>query len=443
MRYVIIGNSAAGVNAAEEIRRKDSKSTVTIVSEEKDIAYSRCLISRFLDRRLKESDLYFKTKDFYQACAVEPALGKKVEGIDRLGQNIVLDDTKKLSYDSLLLAVGSKPVRPKVCGLDLSGVFNFYTLDDTRCIINYINKVKRAVVVGAGFVGLEAAYALRKAGIGVTVVERCPQILPNQFDYISSELIKGDLEGLGIEIIVNESLTSINGKDKVEGVTIAENTDMPCEMVIFATGVQPNTELAASAGLSKGRGIVVDEFMRTSDANIYAAGDCVEIEDVASGKRQPSATWFNAVLQGKFAAANMSGSPQRYTGAVGIQNSVQFHRLSAVSFGMTQIPEGDLDYEIASVTQQDRKAYKKLVIKDNHLLGMIFVGDISKAGFYAALIRNRVDICKFKDKLLEPDFSHAYFRQENFEQVSPYAAIPSCWESPGWAMERPICMGIG
>ena len=443
MRYVIIGNSAAGVNAGEEIRRKDKESEIIIISDEKDIAYSRCLISRFLDGRLDENQLYFKTKNFYRDFNIKPILGKRVAAIDTSGQSISLDNGERFSYDKLLLAIGSTPARPKICGLDLEGVFNFYSLEDMRKINKSLKNVKKAVIAGAGFAGLEAAYALRKLGINVTVVERCSQILPNQFDYISSELIREDLEGMGVEVILNESLTSINGCGKIESVTIGEDTDISCSMVIFATGVRPNTQLASDAGLSKGKGIFVDEFLKTSGQNIYAAGDCIEIEDISTGKRQVSATWFNAVLQGKFSALNMLGIAKRYSGLVGIQNAVQFHRLGAISFGMTQVTDDDLDYEVISHYQKDGKIYKKLVVKDDYLCGMIFVGDILKAGFYAALIRNKINISDFKGKLLDPDFSHAYFKNENFDQVSSYAPVPSCWQDPQhWLTERSMCMGI-
>lgn len=441
MRYVIVGNSAAGTNAAEQIRKQDSVSKITIISDEKDTAYSRCLISRCLEGRLKESELYFKSKDFYRDFDIEPLLGKKVVNLDRLGQKVGLDDGGEVGYDKLLLAVGSRPVRPKICGLDLSGVSHFYSLEDIRQIKKYLKNATRAVIVGAGFVGLEAAYALRKLGLEVSVVERCPQVLPNQFDHISSELIMQDLESLGVEFELNASLSSVNGNGQVENVTVGD-ADIPCSLVIFATGMQPNTEFAHLAGLNKDKGIVVDEFLRTSDANIYAAGDCIEIEDVTSGRRQPSATWFNAVLQGEFAASNMSGKTRKYSGSVGIQNAVQFHRLCAISFGMTQVPEDDLDYEVISSYQKEKKVYKKLVINDGILCGMIFVGDIARAGLYAALIRNKVNICELKDKILDADFSHAYFRKENFGQLSPYAPVPGCWESPHWLAERAICMGI-
>lgn len=444
MRFVIIGNSAAGVNAAQELRSAAKDSQITIVSSEKDMAYSRCLISRFLDGRLKPDGLYFKTRNFYHNYNVKPFLGMSALSLDRSAKEVLLASGERLAYDKLLLAVGAGPIRPKVPGLELSGIFNFYSLEDTRRIIKYVKdkSVKEAVVVGAGFVGLEAAYALSKAGIKVTVVERCAQILPAQFDHISSEVIREDLESLGIEIILDESLTSVNGTSAVESVTIGEDTDIACSLVIFASGVRPNTLLANEAKLNTSKAIVVDEFLKTNDPDIFAAGDCVEIEDAATGKRQPSATWFNAVLQGKFAAGNMLGAGKRYSGAIGIQNSVQFHRLAAISFGMSQITDEDLDYEVISHYNKEKKIYKKLVLKDNLLRGMIFTGDILKAGFYAALIREKIDVGAYKHKLLEPDFSYAYFRKENFGQTGSYAVTPSCWQSPSWFAERPLCMGI-
>lgn len=435
MRYVIIGASAAGAQTAEDLRKLDKDSKITVISAEKHLPYSRCLISRLVDGRLVEDNLYFKTKHFFEDYNLEGVLDTKIVGIDRKAKRVISEDNREFVYDKLLIATGSSPWVPKIDGIDLNGVYFFHSLDHARGIIKSIEEAERAVVLGAGFVGLEAAYALSRRGLSVTVVEKASQVLPNQLDNVASQIIQRDLEDIGVEIILNESLTSINGTNSVHSVTIADKSQIQCDLLIIATGMKSNIGLLEKTGIRTDRGVVVDESLRTSDPDIFAAGDVIEINDISTGRRVTSATWFNAVLQGKYAAYNMAGLDRKYSEAVGIQNAVQFHQIPAISFGKTQINEEDEPYyDVMSVHKE--KVYKKLVLKDGKICGMIFVGDISKSGFYNALIRHQVDVSKYITKLLDSDFSYAYFKEENFGQYSPYTKVDDSWERPDWWAHR-------
>ena len=435
MRYVIIGASAAGAQAGEDLRKLDKESKITVITAEKYLPYSRCLISRFVDGRLKENNLYFKTKHFFEDYNINGVLGTKIATIDRSAKKVVSENNKEFSYDKLLIATGSSPGIPRIDGIDLDGVYSFHSLDNAQAIINGIEKAERAVILGAGFVGLEAAYALTRRGLKVTVVEKASQILPNQLDVTASLIIQKDLENLGVEIILNESISSINGSNKVESVTVADRTMIPCDILIVAVGMRSNKDLATGSNINADRGIIVDEFLRTSDPDIHAAGDVIEIQDVSTGRRITSATWYNAVLQGKFVASNMAGIDKKYSQGIGIQNAVQFHQIPAISFGKTQINEEDeQDYDVVSIHKD--KVYKKLVLKDGKICGMIFVGDIAKSGFYTALIRFGVDVSEFKDKLLDYDFSYAYFKENRFNQYDPYIKIDSAWGRSDWWAQR-------
>lgn len=419
MRYVIIGASAAGAQAGEELRKLDKNSKITIISAEKYLPYSRCLISRFVDGRLKEDNLYFKTRHFFDDYDINGVLDTKIVKIDRTAKRVVSKDDKEFAYDKLLIATGSNPAIPKIDGIDLNGVYFFHSLDNANAIIQKFEKAKRAVVLGAGFVGLESAYALARRGLKVTVIEKASQILPNQLDVTASLIIQKDLESLGVEIILNQSVSFINGTDAVESVTLSDKSMIPCDILIVAVGMRPNKDLAIECGISADKGIIVDEFLRTSDPNVYSAGDVIEIQDISTGKRITSATWYNAVLQGKFSAFNMAGIDRRYSQAIGIQNAVQFHQIPAISFGKTQINEEDeQDYDVISVHKDN--VYKKLVLNNGKICGMIFVGDIAKSGFYTALIRYGVDVSEFQSKLLDYDFSYAYFKENTFDQYDPY-----------------------
>ncbi len=439
MNYLIIGGSAAGMQAAEELRKKDKNSKITLISKEKEYPYSRCLLSRYIDGRMSINNFYFKTDHFFEDQNIHARLGKEVIEIKTQEKKVICDDFEELSYDKLLIATGASPSMPDIEGLNTQGVHTFHSLEDAKKIMERIKKVKKAVVLGAGFIGLEAAYALSKNGIDVTVIEKSSQLLPKQIDLKASKIIQSDLEELGIRIIFDESVSSVNGDGEVNSVTLMNKSLLQSEMLIIATGVRPNILLAKKANLETDKGIIVDAFFQTSSQDIYAAGDVIEINDISTGKRDLSATWFNAVLHGKYAAENMAGFRKRYTGAVGIQNAVQFHRIPVISFGKTLLESDDefKDYEVISISKGN--IYKKLILKADRIIGMIFVNDIIKSGFYAALIRNSVNIREHKERLLDPDFSHAYCKDKHFGEYNPYFKTDDCWEKSDWRMHQYNC----
>lgn len=427
MKYVIIGASAAGVQAAEDLRNLDPEGDIRLISEESGPPYSRCLISRYADGRLTEDKLLFKTAHFAEDLGLRHDAGIRVVAIDRDARTVSCDNGERVAYDRILLAMGSRPWVPRIPGLDRAGVHTFHSLEDAKRVAVAAEMAREAVVIGAGFVGLEAAYALARRRLAVTVIERCGQILPNQFDSRGAAIIRDDLESLGVRIVLDQSVSAIDGNGRATGVTVADKPHVRADLVVIATGVEPNRDLAAQAGLETARGIRVNDFLQTSDPDIFAAGDAIEIADISTGRQVPSATWFNAVLQGRYAGQNMAGKGRRYLGSVGIQNAVQFHQIPAISFGQTLVDSDNHDdYEVISTTE-GQSVYKKLVLKGNRIVGMIFVGDIQKSGFYSALIRHQVDVSRYRAKLLDGDFSYAAFHDtEQFGQATPFIPEVSC-----------------
>lgn len=446
MKTVIIGGSAAGIQAAEDLRRLEPGAQITVISDEPHYPYSRCLISRYVEGKLPAQALRFRTGRFFEQYNIDGWLGARVERIDPAAGHVELADGRQAPYDRLLLATGSRPFIPNIPGLDLGNVFTFHSMADAEAIVAAGSEAQRGaesvVVLGAGFAGLEAAYALARQGKQVTVVERMGQILPNQLDWTGSGIIQSDLESSGVRILLDNSVAAIEGAGVVSSVSLTDRSSLAADMVIVATGTRPNVELAQQAGLTTQRGIVVDAYLQTSAPGIYAAGDVIEIDDIATGRRGCSATWFNAVLQGKFAASNMAGRRRIYSDAVGIQNAVQFHHLPAISYGQTLVgAEVAEDFEV--MTLHRGSVYKKLVLKANILRGMIFVGDIAKAGFYAALIRHRVDLSEVKPRLLDDDFSYAAVMDQNsFGQKNPYANTDPAWQSDTFWAQRAQAAGI-
>lgn len=415
MRHVIIGNSAAGVSAAEAIRRLSPRDSITIISEEDYPAYSRCLLPEYLAGHIGEDRLRIRSGSFYDSMRIEAKLGKKAAGIDTVNRRVLLENGEKVPYDRLLIATGSVTTFPPLEGMDSPGVFGLRTLADAQRILKAAGSARRAVVVGAGLVGLEAAYALYRRGLEVTVVEKAPRIVPQQFDSTASRVLMKDMESEGIRLILNTGIKGIAGTPlwerlfgrKGKGVVLEDGGRLKCEIVVVATGARPNTDVVRDTGIKVNRGIVVNDYMQTSVPGVYAAGDVAETTDIVTGQRSVTPIWPNAMVQGRYAGCNMAGYPRRYSGLIGMQNTVEFREVPAIAAGLTQADPGE--YEILTDYRPVHNTYKKLVLKDSVLKGIILVGDISNAGVLSALIRKKTDVSSFKHLLLLDDFGYGHF----------------------------------
>lgn len=402
MNYVIIGGSAAGIAAAETLRRNDKKSSIAVISDEVLPLYSRCLLTYLIAGSIDESKLYFKAKDFYEEKNINAYLGKKAASIDRKKKNVVLDNGKAIPYDKLLLATGASPKTVDVTGINKKRVFTLRNIDDARAILKSLNAVNKIAILGGGLIGLRDAYALRQRGKEVTVIVKSPHILSQMLDMDAAGIISSVFEKNGIKIMTGVAAKKIEGKESVEAITLDNGKKIECQLIVIGKGVKPNIGLASSAKLEVSDGITVDEFLRTSDENIFAAGDAALTFDIARGEKRINGLWPAAVEQGEIAALNMLGKRCAYDGALSM-NSVDFFGLASISMGVTKPKEKT--YEVICETRPS--SYKKIVLKENKIVGMVLVGDIKIAGIISALIRSSVDIRDIKDKLLDANFDYA------------------------------------
>ena len=403
MNYVIIGNSAAGIAACEAIREQDNKGRITIISDEINLNYSRPLISYLLGKKISRKDLLYRSKDFYQENQAGLILNRKVITLDLKQKKVILDNKQKIGFDKLLLATGGKPFTPRIKGSNLEGVFSFTKLADEEKIEKYIkaNKVKKAVIIGGGLIGLKATEALLELGISVSIVELADRILSTAFDKKASGIIESALEKSGCSIYINNTVIEIKGQKKVKGVTLKDKREINTDMVIIAIGVRPNIELATNTAIKTDKGILVDDRMQTSVKDVYAAGDCVQGRDVLLDIYRPIAILPVAVRHGKIAGYNMSGINKEFEGSFPM-NSVELCGIPTISVGQTlSESQGfeDLEYfdELAAV-------YKKIVLKNDRIIGVIFVGNIERVGIYTGLIKDKVNISSFKNQLLRENF---------------------------------------
>lgn len=429
MRYVIIGSSAAGIKASETLRGLDKDAAITVVSEENEHPYSRCLLPEYLAGARSRGELRFKPARFFEQHNIHALPGEKVVSVEPEKQRLRFENGGVLNFDKLLVATGASSTCPPLPGIDQVGSMGLRNLGDADRILSQARAGRKAVIIGGGFVGLEAAYALNRRGLEVTVVEMAPHILALQLDAAAAAILTRDMEQVGIKILAGTTASEVRPAsilDRARGnrentVVLGDGTELKAHLILTCTGTKPNTELLAGTAIKINRGIVVNEFMETTVPGIYAAGDVCESTDLASGQPDLTPIWPNAVTQGKAAAMNMAGKAWKASPLLGMQNAVEFREVPAIAVGLsTALPGPDL--ETLTSHHPERGFYRKIVLKDNIIKGIIFVGDIQNAGVAAALIRKQADVSRVKHKLLERNFNYGYLWPSRDLQAEEEAA---------------------
>ena len=420
MKYLIIGNSAAAVGAVEAIRRNDKGNFITIISDEPHHVYSRPLISYLLAGHTKEDKMYYRDENFYKENNVETVFNKKVTGVDTKKKQVILEDKKKIDYDKLLLATGGTPFIPPIKGKNRKNVYTFTKWSDAEEIMKISKKVQKAVVIGAGMIGLKAIEGLNAIGIDVTVVELAPEVLSRALDKDASRIVQRKMEEAGVEVITNNEVVEITGKgNTATGVVLRDKKKIKCDLVIVAIGVIPNTGFIKESGIKINRGIVVDERMETNVKGVYAAGDVVEALNMLTNEKMPIPIWPLAYRQGSIAGDNMSGGTLVYKGGFPM-NSIEFPGAPTISLGIID-PRGE-GYESLIKNDSKNGNYKRIIIKNERLVGAILVGDdVDRAGILTGLIKEQKPVTAFKDKLLDRNFGFVHmpkeYRREKLEKA--------------------------
>lgn len=404
MNYVIIGNSGSGVAAVEGIREYDKRSKITVISDEPYFNYSRPLISYLLGKKVTVEKMAYREKNFYNTNRVDLILDNRATKLDLKKKYVILADSQKIPFEKLLITTGGAPIIPEIKGRNLNGVFTFTKLADVRRIEKYIkaNKIKKAVVLGGGLIGLKATEALIELKIKVAIVELTDRILSATFDRKASSIIEAALKKIGCNVITNNTVVEMKGKNrKIKEVILKDKKGIPTDLVIVAIGVTPNIELTKNTPIKTNKGILVNDYMQTNIKDIYAAGDCCEAKDLLLNMNRPIAIWPVAVRQGKIAGSNMAGIKKEYQGNFAM-NSVELCGIPTVSVG--EVYPGKESYQILDYFDPEKSVYRKIVLKIGRIVGAIFVGDIERAGIYTGLIKDKVDVSDFKENLLKEDF---------------------------------------
>jgi NAD(P)H-nitrite reductase large subunit len=413
VKYLIIGNSAGGIGAAEAIRGVDKKGTIAIVSDEPYLAYSRPLISEHLAEGRPLEKMLYRPADFYEKNKIKTVFGDRVARINFKERNIELVSRRTISWQKLLLATGGVPIVPdNIEGRKLKGVFTFTTLDDAKAIDNFLRRRQgkiKAVVIGGGLIGVSATEALVRRGVEVSIVEMKDWVLNTILDEEAAAFEAKALNKAGVDIIIGHTVARVNSSmlGEVNGVSLDNGRPIACDMVVIAIGVTPRLDLVADNGVKTNRGIIVDRRMKTSIPGVYACGDASEAYDFVYGENRLTPVWPNAYIGGRVAGLNMAGKKAEYQGGTAM-NALKYFGVNIVSAGMVS-PLND-SYEV--LIKRGDGIYKKVIIKDGMITGLIFAGDIEKAGIIYNLMKDRVNVAAFKETLVADDFGLASLPEE-------------------------------
>lgn len=384
MSYVIVGNSAAGITAAGTLRRLEPHARITVVDSDPHGAYARCMIPDVVAGKADLNGILFRSTEFYQDLNIDLAQDRVIS-VHPDRHLVKLAAGTELGYQRLLLAAGSRPVKPQVEGINLNGVFNLRSYADATNLAVLAENSRRAVVLGGGLVGLKGALALRKKGLPrVTILMKSSRLLNRQLPPEAAELLEQELTLAGVTIIRGINPKSIGGLgEQVHTVVLENGRELLADIVLAAKGVRPNVELLQDAGGLADRGVRVNDYLQTSLTDVYAAGDCIEVTDAVTGRKAPAGLWPLAVEQGRYAAFNMAGQRTKYPPPMAAMNAVQFGDLPLISVGPVDYP-GDDVYTFGP----RKRLYRRLVFRDGCLVSAVLTGDVEKSGLYTWLIRS-------------------------------------------------------
>lgn len=397
-RVVVLGNGVAGITAADHIRRRHPDCSIDVVADEIHHFYNRMAISRLIYGRSAMQGLFLLPDSWYQEKRITAWLNTRAVAIDREAHVVRLGTEEQLPYDRLVLAMGSSSAIPPISGFGLAGSFVLRKAEDALELRAFVQEhsSRRAVVGGGGLLGLEAAYALHKLGLRVTVLERSTRLLRRQLDTRASALLRAYLEGLAVRIVLQSEAAGVHGNGRVAGVMLADGQTLATDVFLLCAGIRPNVTLAHEAGLATDRGVIVDDRMRTTDPLIYAAGD------VAQHREKVSGIWPVAVEQAKVAAENITGANGKCSHIVPVTT------LKVAGIDLTSIGQFEArDPHEEEIVHEDAGAgrYRKLVLRKGRARGAILLGAPGDTPAVCEAVQQEADVSAVVGELHSGDWS--------------------------------------
>ncbi|CCL33463.1 FAD-dependent oxidoreductase [Clostridioides difficile] len=403
MNYVVLGASAAGINAVKTLRELDKDSNIVVISKDENV-YSRCMLHHVISEHRTLKQINFVDEDFMEQNNVKWIAGKTVKGID-INKKVVQTEDITVNYDKLLIATGASSAIPPIKNLrDGNFVYSVRNIDDIYKIKEKAQNSKNVVIIGAGLVGIDALVGLFKyeqLNISVAFMEK--YILDRQLDEYTASVYENKFKEKGVKFYPSASIQEIvlDNSKNVTGVAFSNGEVLDADMVIVATGVKPNADFLDGTGIEYDRGIIIDDMCQTTQKDIYAAGDVV-------GK---NAIWPLAVKQGIVAAYNMVGKDKKIEDEFAFKNSMNFMDIPTISIGMNT----PVDHSYKVLTRHGINDYKKFVFKDNVIYGAVIQGDISYVGVLTYLIKNKVEIYDLENRIFDVCYADFFNIKENGE----------------------------
>ena len=402
MEYVILGAGAAGITAAKTIRKADSEGKITVISTDTQV-HSRCMLHKYLSHERDAAGISFVDPDFFEKNQIAWLPGKTVNRLDTQRKKVYTDQGDEVSYDRLLIATGAESFIPPVGNLrEAENVFGLRHLRDAQAIDELAKDVENIVIIGSGLVGLDAAYGLMETGKKVSIVEMADQILPVQLDKTAAFEYQKRFEEAGARFYLGrKAADTVMEEDKIIREIILDNGEkLPCDLIIVAAGVRSAVAGMEGEGIVIDRGIKVDDYLQTGAEGVYAAGDVTGLSGI----------WPNAQKQGETAALNMCGSHVEYTDRYAIKNTINFFGLVSMCVGVILPQEGDV-----VIAREDSRNYKRVVLRDGKVVGVLLQGDISHGGIWQYLIKNQISISGIQKDIFDLNFGDFYGIKDNGE----------------------------
>ncbi|EME68518.1 NADH dependent phenylglyoxylate [Paramagnetospirillum caucaseum] len=395
-KYLIVGASHAGREALAAIRMHDPEGRLVMLSGEKHLPYSPTILPYVVSGRSLPERTALAGAEWFAENRAELVLDARVTGVDPAARAVRLADGRRWTYDRLLLATGAEPVLPPVEGLERVRHHVLRTLDDALALRRHAATARRAVVLGAGLVGLHAAETLAEAGLDVAVVEMRPHVLAEYFDPRASALIRETFERHGIRMLMGRRLERAAGTEPCR-LGLDDGTELEADLLLVAAGVRPATAMLAGGPIATDRGILVDPRMRTNAEGVWAAGDVAQADGFLSGRPRVNGTLPEAVEQGRIAGMDMAGDADLvpYGGGLPL-NTYGFFGRHAVAVGAAATPEG----EGVEVHTDEAGGYCRIVLKDNRLIGLAAIDRLVDGGILWRLIQRRTDLAPVRDRFL-------------------------------------------
>ena len=402
MEYVILGAGAAGITAAKTIRKADKNGKITVISTDTQV-HSRCMLHKYLSHERDAAGISFVDPDFFEKNQIAWLPGKTVNRLDTQRKKVYTDQGDEVSYDRLLIATGAESFIPPVGNLrEAENVFGLRHLRDAQAIDELAKDAENIVIIGSGLVGLDAAYGLMETGKKVSIVEMADQILPVQLDKTAAFEYQKRFEEAGARFYLGrKAADTIMGEDKnIHEIVLDNGEKLACDLIIVAAGVRSAVAGMEGEGIVIDRGIKVDDYLQTGAEGVYAAGDVTGLSGI----------WPNAQKQGETAALNMCGSHVEYTDRYAIKNTINFFGLVSMCVGVILPQEGDV-----VIAREDSRNYKRVVLRDGKVVGVLLQGDISHGGIWQYLIKNQISISGIQKDIFDLNFGDFYGIKDNGE----------------------------